>query len=176
MKLISVTQALSPFNDFSMIHPDVLAHAAARGTLVHNALHAYVKKLWLRYPATQETIGYIKSGQSWINKYVREIIVAEHEIINETHRIVGHIDLICILTDYSVVVVDWKTPITEGKTWRLQLAGYLWLAQEYQPSRAMALQLFKDGRMARAIDYQSDPRDLQCFLAAAGVYHYILGG
>lgn len=174
MELVSVTQALSPYQDFSMIHPDVLAHAAARGTKVHRGLMAYAINLW--YPIDDEIKGYFQSGCAWIDKYVKEIILTEAKFINETHRIIGHIDLICVLVDGSIVVVDWKTPITEGKTWRLQLAGYLYLAKGYKPDRAMALQLFKDGKMARAIDYQSDPRDLACFLAAAGVYHYILGG
>jgi len=133
-----------------------------------------VKDLW--FPLDNEIKGYVTSGRLWLDKYVVNVIVAEFEIINGTHRIIGHIDLICVLVDGSTVVVDWKTPVTEGKTWRLQLAGYLYLAQEYKPERAMALQLFKDGKMARAIDYQSDPRDLACFLSAAGVYHYILGG
>ncbi|KKL98766.1 hypothetical protein LCGC14_1821120 [marine sediment metagenome] len=70
--IISVTQALSPFSDFSGIDPEVLQHAAERGSRVHRACAAYA----LGFPALglhDEDEGYFESFKGWFDEYVSDV-------------------------------------------------------------------------------------------------------
>ena len=69
--MIRVTEALKPFADFSMIHPDVLDYASERGTVIHKACSNYangvyvIKGLW-----PPDYVGYFNSFTDWFDKYV----------------------------------------------------------------------------------------------------------
>ena len=165
MKLISVTTALSPFNDFSQVPPERLAAAAARGTAVHQACAAYARGL-----PVFETSGYLyfQSFKNWFDKYVKRALFVEAEFSDPTcYCIIGHVDLVAELVDGRIVVVDYKTPVAESKTWRAQLACYCYLVKPVVGEvGGMALQLSPEGNAARAIHYKNTASDFANFLAA----------
>jgi hypothetical protein len=176
IKLPSVTQILRGFGGYENIPPEVLEKAAARGIEVHEACYRHALGIWSPKPVSEEARGYVESFKRWAEKWLVGVIAAEEEYLDPTYRIKGHPDLVCRLRhEERPVIVDYKTPVTRNRTWCLQLAGYLHLVREagIEASRAFVLQLHKDGRMARAVSYAEQARDLSAFLAAAQVYNYI---
>ena len=171
MQMISVTTALSPFNDFSQVPPDRLAAAAARGTAVHQACAAYARGL-----PVFETSGYLyfQSFKNWFDKYVKRALFVESEFSDPSvYGIIGHVDLVAELTDGRIVVVDYKTPVAESATWRAQLACYCYLVKPVVGEvGGMALMLSPDGGAARAIHYKNTASDFAAFLAALSAYRY----
>lgn len=178
MKYFSVTKVLEPFIDFSMIPPDVLNHAAARGTRVHNiCLNVYAAGVpVLMVP--EEVKPYFESFRAWFDDYVSKTIWIEEEFIDDAFGIVGHVDLVCILIDGRVVVVDLKTPVTEGPTWKAQLSAYRYLVNKQtdieipEKNGCMSLKLKPNGRPAKAIPYQYSGDDFAAFMSALNAYRY----
>jgi len=170
MKLISVTRVLSPFNDFSQVPPDRLEFAKLRGTDVHAACAAYAKGL----PAFLSNGSglYFQSFKNWFDKYVRRALFVEAEFSDpSTYGIIGHVDLVAELVDGRIVVVDYKTPVAESKTWRAQLAAYCYLCKPVVGEvGGMALQLSPEGNAARAIHYKNTASDFANFVAALQCY------
>ena len=129
MNLISVTQALEPFTDFSNIPPHVLEHAAWRGTEVHKICAGIARGLWAPAPS-QELAGRIQSFKRWFSATVEKVVFVEREFICTCYGYIGHPDLgVIIRGDRGITVIDLKTPIIEGSTWRGQLAAYRHLVE-----------------------------------------------
>jgi len=172
MKLISVTTALSPFNDFSAVPPDRLEYATRRGTATHAACAAYARSLPVF--ASNGSAPYFESFRNWFDKYVKRALFVEAEFSDPSvYGIIGHVDLVAELTDGRVVVVDYKTPVAESATWRAQLACYCYLVKPIVgQADAMALMLSPDGSAARAIHYKQQASDFAAFLAALSAYRY----
>ncbi len=178
--IISVTTALSPYSDFSMIQPYILELAGARGTRVHRAIAAYA----LGFPALglwDEDHGYFVSFASWLDNYVSEVLLVEKRLISPL-GFTGQIDLVCILTDARLVVVDSKTPAIEAPTWKSQISAYCELAKvelmkklslmERPMLEGMALMLNKEGKAAKGIVYQYQADDFAAFLSALNCKRY----
>ena len=172
----SVTTILHGFGGYENIPPEVLEKAAARGTEAHLGCYRYAVGEWSPTPVSEDARGYVASFKQWADKWMDEVIAAEEGFIDPTYRIKGHPDLVCrVRHETKPVVIDFKTPVTKNKTWCLQLAGYLHLVREngIDAIRAFVLQLHKDGRMARAVSYAEQARDLAAFIAAAQAFNYI---
>lgn len=174
MKTIRVTEALSPFCDFSMIRPEVLEAAAARGTAIHSYCTAYAQGLWAPLPLNGD--GYCESFKRWMGLYVAEVYFAEVELTDPLLGFTGHPDLGVKLTDGRRVIVDIKTPATEQKTWKAQIAAYKHLASREYPeigfTGGMSLRLSKDGLSAKGTVYESGPEDFAAFLSALNCFRY----
>ena len=170
LKLISVTTALSPFNDFSQVPPDRLAYATQRGTDVHAACAAYARNLPVF--ASDGSAPYFESFRNWFDRYVKRVLFVEAEFSDpSTYGIIGHVDLVAELTDGRIVVVDYKTPVAESKTWKAQGAAYCHLVKPVVGEvQFMALQLSPEGNAARAIHYKNTASDFAAFLAALAAY------
>jgi len=170
MKMISVTTALSPFNDFSAVPPDRLEFATRRGTAAHAACAAYARSLPVF--ASNGSAPFFDSFRNWFDKYVKRALFVEAEFSDPSvYGIVGHVDLVAELTDSRIVVVDYKTPVAESRTWRAQLACYCYLVKPVVGEvGGMALQLSPDGNAARAIHYKNTASDFAAFLAALAAY------
>lgn len=173
----SVTEALSPWSDFSGIREEVLEAAADRGKRVHSICAAMVQGLWV--PKVPEDIaGYIESFRSWQEAALDKVLLSEAQLASTVYGYSGHPDLICrIRGDKHFTVVDFKTPIQTHRAWRPQLAGYWQLGAEELPTeeikRVMTLRLKKDG--SRPIINESTDTltyDLQVFLNALSVWKY----
>jgi hypothetical protein len=175
MNLISVTRALSPFFDASAIPPAVLEFASTRGTQVHQACAAYAQSLPVRID--NGAYLYFESFRNWFDRYVRRALFVEAEFSDpHTYGIVGHPDLVAELTDGRIVVIDYKTPAAESKTWRSQIAAYCYLVRPVVGDvGGMALQLPRDGSTARAIHYKNTAEDFAAFVAALTAYRHFKG-
>lgn len=177
--MISVTTVLQPWTDFSMIKPEVLNAACERGTEIHGDCGAYALGNW--YPLPKAYSGYRKSFRSWFDNMVEKVIGVEMELVSKIFGFLGHPDIICELKDGSgVIIVDYKTPISLQKTWRLQLAGYKILAEEVlgiTVDRLACLRLKKDGGYPIFSETPSDEIaiDMSAFLNALGIYKYMKG-
>ena len=165
MKYISVTRALSPYTDFSMIHPETLAYAADRGTRVHAVCTDYSLGKFVVVP--YDCQGFFESYKGWFDKYVEKVIAVEIELKCDTYGIVGHSDLICVLrNDKEPTVIDLKTPAATSRLWRVQLAAYYYLAKpKYNPKRVASLRLKKDGSPPIFNEYTSQAEDFAAFLS-----------
>jgi hypothetical protein len=167
-KILSVTQILSPWNDFSRIDPARLEAAKQRGLRLHAAAAAKLTGTFRVLPLLPEDAGYWESLSAWIDDYVTHVFDVEP-------------DLICRCGNYYWVV-DFKTPVAESKTWRLQLAGYVHMVTQNYQHHAVnwsgaAVQPHPEGKQAKAIPYH-DPsgKDFQVFLSALNCYRYFEGG
>lgn len=173
MKLLSVTTVLHPFADFSAVPPHRLALAAERGTAVHAACAAYARGLPVLLP--EGAALFYESFRKWFNRYVSRALFVEAEFTDpRTYRIIGHPDLVCELVDGRVVVVDYKTPATESRLWRAQLAAYCYLVAPIlgRIPEGMALMLSGTGAPAKAKHYQYQAEDFAAFVAALTAYRY----
>ena len=184
--MISVTQALSPFSDFSGINPEVLRRAAERGSRVHRACAAYA----LGFPALglhNEDHGYFISFVEWFDNYVDRVLMVEKRLTSPLGY-TGQIDLACRLTDGRCCVVDYKTPALESPTWKAQIASYcelalveligLYIPKSEKPVlkiEGMALMLNKNGKAAKGIPYQYQADDFAAFLSALNSYRFFKG-
>ena len=117
---------------------------------------------------------YFESFHNWFDKYVKRALFVESEFSDpECYGIIGHVDLVAELVDSRIVVVDYKTPVAESKTWRAQLAAYCYLCKPVVGEvGGMALMLSGDGNAARAIHYKNTASDFAAFLAALAAYRY----
>jgi len=170
LKMLSVTQVLSPFNDFSQVPPDRLAYATQRGTDVHAACAACARNLPVF--ASNGSAPYFESFRNWFDKYVKRALFVEAEFSDPTcYGIIGHVDLVAELVDGRVVVVDYKTPVAESRLWKSQLAAYVYLVKPVVgPADAMALMLSPEGKNVQAISYKNTASDFANFIAALQCY------
>ena len=177
--MIRVTEALKPFADFSMIHPDVLDYASERGTAIHHACSLHARgALVLQYCWPPDYVGYFVSFKSWFDKYVKEVVATEIELKDYIYGYVGHPDLLCIIIgDTKVTLVDLKTPLAEYPTWRPQCAAYRYLAiKKYDIGRVGSLRLKPDGGRAIFTEYTDEKADFAAFLNALMIAKYFQGG
>jgi hypothetical protein len=175
MKLISVTTALSPFADFSAVPPDRLAYAALRGSSTHAACAAYARGLPVFLSNGADP--YFESFKNWFDKYVKRALFVEAEFSDpECYGIIGHVDLVAELTDGRMVVVDYKTPVAESKSWALQISAYCHLVEPIVGKcDGMALMLSGEGKPAKAIAYKYQASDFAVFISALAVWRHIHG-
>lgn len=180
MKYISVTTALSPFVDFSGIRPDVLEAACRRGGIIHAAAASYARGLWVRH-LTSSFQGYFESFKNWFDEYVDQVLLIEVQLHCNVYGITGKPDLVCSLVDHRIVVVDYKTPISERPTWKAQLAAYRYLVGEHYTKKykiqkcwpdCMSLILKGDGSQATAYPYNYSDNDFAAFLSALNAFRY----
>lgn len=148
--MLRVTEVLSDYVDLSMVPPDVLQAAADRGTLVHD-ICAGILQGFFPPEIPEEAKGYVDSFLLFKDKYIREVIAVEAEVVHPQWRYVGHIDFGGYFHTISeAVVLDWKTPITKSRTWEAQAAAYLEAARFTFPGHnwglAGILQLSPDGK------------------------------
>ena len=175
MKMISVTTALSPFFDASKISPDVLEFAKTRGTETHQACAARARGLPVFLSDSARP--YFESFRNWFDRYVKRVLFVEAEFSDPNiYGIVGHVDLVAELVDGRIVVVDYKTPVVESRTWALQISAYCHLIEPIVGKcDGVALMLSPQGGTARAISYKYQAADFAVFLAALTVWRHIHG-
>ena len=175
-----VTEIISPYVDFSMVPEHVLSRATERGSKVHIICAALAQKLWVPQEAMldPECAGYILSFQRWFDDFVEEVIYVEHEIIDTTYGFMGHIDFFGKLRKLGYALLDWKTPITIYKAWRLQMAGYYRLLKEKvkQIDVVASLQLDPNGGVPKMTPYEDSAQDFNIFLGLLNAHNFFKGG
>ena len=178
MKSFSVTTVLNPFVDFSKIDPEVLRAASVRGQVVHDACASYALDMFVSFKRLRDfdptALLFFQSFQRWFDQYVGEVIFVEKELTCPIYQFIGHLDLFATMTDGRKVIVDYKTPAVESRSWRAQLSGYRHLVDVNYGGKfpVMALMLNREGRAAKAITYQHSDEDFAAFLSALNAHRY----
>jgi hypothetical protein len=171
----SVTQIISPWQDFSRVRPEVMENAQWRGKEVHAACAAAALGLWIPdIPSVCDP--YLQSFLLWFRPMVVEVVAVETRLHCPKYSYQGQLDLLCrIKGDIGLTLLDHKTPITHHKAWRLQLAAYRHLALQAWPNvnRIGSLQLSPEGKPAKLREYSgTQERDFAVFLNALSVFKF----
>ena len=180
----SVTEVLGVFMDFSMINPSVLQHACDRGTRVHNAIAAHLDGLWVQ-PLDDEAQPYFDSFRRWADIMLDKVMLIENEGVCDCpgYGFMGHYDSALVLKGDdpgAVSVLDWKTPVTAGKTWTAQNASYCHLVEkhagldpEYHIHRTGSIMLSAKGKTAKIHENTHERNEcFNAFIAALTAYKF----
>lgn len=155
-----VTDALFFISGLSAVNPDVLKKAADRGTRAHLAIDAIIKGIGVLPDSTID--GYIHSFNSWYTN--KKFIDMPKRAYCDDILITGLFDGI-YEDNQELVLVDFKTPMKESRTWRLQLSAYAYLARKngFNIKRIEAVKLDRYGSVPRVFVYEEDfPMYLNC--------------
>lgn len=175
--MISITQALSPFSDFSRVPPATLEAACERGSVLHRAFALHASGLWLPELAADYQ-GYFDSFCNWYDLAVEETLAVEEELVCEKYGFCGHPDFIGIIKgDKSPCLIDWKTGQAKMKSHRLQVAAYHHLAKEkYGVKRVLLVHPKANGGKASVVGHTGTlARDFATFLNCLSAYRYFKG-
>ena len=112
-----VTHILSPFSGLDAVKPEVLAHAAERGTKVHKICEGIVAGFG-DIGTDEETWGYVESFKKWWESGI-EVVSMEERFWDDELCITGQVDLI-IKTEAGNAIVDLKTTSKVSKSWPAQ--------------------------------------------------------
>ena len=161
-----VTDVLFPLSGLRNIDPTILKNAAERGTKVHNICDAVIDGLGIG-KIDQALFGYVESFNQWLPKH---FIEKPKRFFCDEHKITGECDAIYEESD-GLVLVDFKTPANESKTWKLQGSAYSYLAKQsgYDIKRIEFVKLSKTGSKPKVFVYEED---FDMFLKCLDIYRY----
>lgn len=167
-----VTQVLYPFSALQHIDADIVAHAAERGTKVHNICEAIINGLG-DFGIEEETKGYVDSFKIWWEQGI-EVVTIEERFYCDDLKLTGQVDLI-IKTPEGLAIVDLKTSSKPSKTWPAQGSAYGYLAKKagYDIKKILFLHLNKQGKPPKIFEY---PVDDSFFLGIYRVYKHFFSG
>jgi hypothetical protein len=171
-----VSTVLSPFSGIDKIDPMVLQIAANRGTVVHQAIDKLIKgadcfdlQFEIEFEVAQYSVGkehHAKELQlvdNMITSYLiwaqdKELHPAPGRMYDDDFMITGEIDAFYFNKDKQIVLVDFKTPVSESKTWKLQGSAY-WYMFQYRDMDADIVEFVKldrKGNDPKSIVYEPD--------------------
>jgi len=142
-----------------MVSEEVLQAAALRGTKIHQYIAAKLMNLYLPERIEPHLQPYFDSFASWYEQTVERTLYVEIEAFCTCFQFIGHIDWVGIIRgDQGLTILDWKTPVTEAKSWIMQLSAYLHLIEEHTDTdlsviRCGAIMLDPKGKMAKMKEY-----------------------
>jgi hypothetical protein len=146
-----------------------------RGSAVHTAMKAHALGLW-HPPLRKDWQPYFDSGRLWFDKVVKEVVLVEERLIDESRGYCGQPDLIAVLhADKYPSLIDYKTSQAKGKWWPLQIASYRRLAavdRGIECKRGIGVRLRKDGSIAKATEYKEFPHHLNVFTGMMNAYNF----
>ena len=176
MKTPSVTQAISPWVDWSKVPPHLLQTAAERGTNVHDICLMRIARGLFVSGIPSECAGYVESYQRWFDLMVDEVIFVEERLRDKDFGFNGQPDSLIKSKQRDIIHADLKTPVTSQKAWRLQIAAYDHLIEINKgivPDRSGSLQLNPDGGIAKMTYYEgSRNQDFAVFLSVLNAYRF----
>lgn len=170
-KYVRVTTILYPFSGLQNIDPEIVAHAAERGTKVHKICEGIVQGIG-EIGVDDETKGYVESFKKWWEKG-HDVVLLEERFWDDELHITGQVDFI-INTAEGLAVVDLKTSSQPSPTWEAQGAGYAFLARKsgYDIKKIFFIHLNKYGREAKVYEYRVDD---SFFFAIYRVWSHFFG-
>ncbi len=165
---LRVTKVLYPFSGLDKIDADVVAHAAERGTKVHQICEGIMQGLG-EHGIDDETWGYVESFKKWWEAG-HDIVLMEQRFWDDELQLTGQVDLI-LRVDGELMIVDLKTSSKPSKTWQGQGCAYAYLAKKsgYDVKRIGFLHLNKHGKEPKLIEY---PVDDSFFLTILRVWQH----
>jgi hypothetical protein len=168
---IRVTDVLFPFSGLKGIDPEILRKAADRGTRVHTICDAVIQGMGI--PGIDEDIqGYLNSFFLWAAG--KKFLTKPDRFFHDSFMLTGECDGLYMDQENKIVLIDFKTPLKESKTWPLQAAAYRMLASHdydfpLEIDRAEFIQLKKNGTAPTVYTYPLEPH-LADFLLAFEAY------
>ena len=168
----SVTEIISPWNDFSYIPESTLQNAADRGTDTHDACARIARGEWV-IPSSEIT-PYVDSFRLWFATMVAEVILTEERFISELWGFSGQIDLLIKLKDKRIALIDEKTPVALKKAWRVQMAAYRFLCEEngHKIDCVGSLRLSPKGKIGKMDWYENSVQDFNYLVQALNLYRF----
>jgi hypothetical protein len=164
---LRVTEVLSPFSGLSKIDPMVLQNAADRGALVHQIIEG-IEQGFGKENVPEHVEGYIQSYETWADG--KDFLPAQKRLCDSNLMITGLVDAI-YREGNDLVLVDYKTPARESKTWELQGSAYSHLCKiiGYNIARIEFVKLDKRGKYPEIFRYQEN---MAMFRKALDCYRY----
>ncbi len=150
-----ITNILYPFSGLEKIDSAIVAHAAARGTKVHQICEGIIRGLG-EIGVDDETRGYVESFKSWWEKG-HDVVMMEQRFWDDDLKITGQVDLI-LRTPEGLAIMDLKTSYRPSKTWEAQGTAYAYLAKKagHDIKKIYFLHLNKYGKEAKIYEYPVD--------------------
>lgn len=172
-KYPSVTRILQPYTDFSMVPEYILTRATLRGQEVHRIIAAICQGLWIP-PIPPDLAGYILSFRTWFDAYVEKVIFSEKELVDPVYGFLGHLDFYGRLKSLDMTLIDWKTPLTLYKQWKVQLSAYRRLldVKKQVVDVIASLQLDPKGGIPKMVRYENSGEDFNIFLGLLNAHNY----
>lgn len=183
----SVTQVLEEerFVDFSSVPNDTLEQAKARGTYVHQVLHALLEEDFDLNDTDPRFRGYVDSALAYLDgAKLRPLrnddgapIAVEYRFWDRIRGFAGTVDYVAWDPDDVLSLNDWKTGEPTDVAAALQTAAYeyglrLTLFPDHRfPIRRRAIKLYRDGKAGRVEPYD-DVRDMGMFFTALSCVHF----
>jgi len=174
---IHCTEVLSKYGNYGLVPSDVLCAAQDRGKAVHKICSSIALGLPIFVEPDETIAGYVKSFTQWYKTAVDEVVLAETELVSQRWKVICTPDLIVRLrSDPALAIVDLKTPVSESRLWRAQLAMYMCCALElgFDVRRYLAVRLDRDGKFPKVTEYTTYKRDLLAYLHALAAHRYFV--
>jgi len=151
---LRVTTILYPFSGLKGIDPSVLASAAERGTKVHEIIDAFEEGIGL-FELELALKGYFESYTKWATG--KKFLKKPERFYCDVLKITGEIDAM-YKDGKDLVIVDYKTPVRESKTWAMQATAYSYLAKQsgYDIKRVEFVKLDKTSKEPKIYVYEED--------------------
>lgn len=168
---LRVTEILSPFSGLNNIPQQILETAAERGTKVHKICDALINDIGVG-EVDDKLSGYVDSFKQWMPK---EFIANPQRFYCDKYMITGECDGV-YRNGNQLVLVDFKTPAKESRTWALQGSAYCYLARQagYDISWIEFVKLSKNGKAPEVLIYQEN---FDLFVKCLDVYrHFFKSG
>jgi hypothetical protein len=165
-----VTDVLYPLSGLGKIDPAILENAAKRGKMVHDICDALIYDFPIPEDIknNEECKGYVNSFIQWFDN--KPFTYKFDRFYCDKYMITGECDGIYQDKD-GLVLVDFKTPQKESKTWPLQGSAYSYLAkkQGLDIKRIEFVQLSKTGKSPKIYVYQEN---FELYLKCLEIYNY----
>jgi len=171
-----VTSILKPFTNLSHIDATVLSTAADRGTRVHKLCESHALNLFVA-DVDDDCKNYFNVFRDWFDDIVDQVLHVEIPLGSKKYKFCTYgVDLIAVLKgDRGATIIDYKTPMSQSLTWRLQTAAYDILVEEclgIQVERRMCVMLPKYDSKIKICEYDNHENDRRLFLNALELYRY----
>lgn len=171
-----ISDILKPFTKFDKIDPIVLANAADRGSRVHEYCNAYANNIFLA-DIDEDCQGYVNSFIEWYDDNVVKLLYSEQRLYDDIDMFTGKFDMIVRLksNDDQITLLDIKTPLMVSRAWGMQLSAYKYLVENQMKisvDNRIIIQLPKDGKKAKKIDYKDDEKDIKLFFSALELHNH----
>ncbi len=164
---LRVTQVLSIFSGLHKIDAFVLQNASERGTLVHEIIEA-INLGFGKEDVPSHVEGYINSFELWSDGKV--FLPKPKRMYCDQFMITGEPDDI-YLEGEDLILVDYKTPAKESKTWAMQASAYSFMCKKngYKIKRVEFVKLDKTGKSPKVYLYLED---MDMFLKILDCHRY----
>lgn len=171
----SVTQILeaSKISDFSGVPPEILRHAADRGTAVHQACWFDDQNDLDESSLHPEVTGYLNAWRRFRDEQDIAITLIETRVYSSM-GFAGTFDRLVTMPKWGEAMLDLKTG-EETASWRIQLAAYVrgFYGKLAPKCRRGAVKLRRDGTYSlHWYEMRDMVRDWNVFAGALTVYQY----